>query len=145
MVLMSTLSTAADVIQAMTERRQGRDPASQEEPEIARRFLDAACEDLEDLLVSLRAAHALRVDEAAGAVVLARHVNELMLLNQASRLLHLIHQRLLSLYPSVTEELVETARLLERECGALRDGVSGSVGIFVDRAHDLTTAVQASL
>ncbi len=126
LVLMSAMSTAADVVSGMAERRRGADPTSQEGPEVTRPYLKAAADELEDHVVALRAGRALRRDRPASRVVhLARGVNEVLLLNRLVRLFHGIHQRLLSLYPAVPDELVEGARLLERAFTDERDRVGG--------------------
>lgn len=119
LVLMSAMSTAADVVFGMSERRRGHDPTAEESPDVARPYLRAATDELYEHLLTLRAGRALRGDDAASRTVrLARRVNEVLLLNRLVRLFHGIHQRLLSLYPSVPDELVEQARILE---GAFAD------------------------
>jgi hypothetical protein len=114
MALMSAMSTAADLVAGMAERRNGIDPTAQEAPDVARPYLRAAAEELGDQLAALRAGRALVVDDDASRMIgLARRVNEMLLLNRIVRLFHSIHQRLLSLYPAVPDELVEQARILE--------------------------------
>ena len=48
-----------------------------------------------------------------------RRYHDLMTLRRVAHHLKTIHQRLLSLYPDVAEELVEEARLLRDESSAL--------------------------
>jgi len=47
--------------------------------------------------------------------VAVRHFDLLMKLRRSERLLHNMHQRLLSLYPDVSESLVEEARAVHGE------------------------------
>ena len=56
--------------------------------------------------------------------------------DRAARLLHLVHQRLLSLYPAVSETLVEEVRLLSAEAARLLEGDAGAepLAAFVERA-----------
>lgn len=121
-VLMSTLATAADVVHGMSERRHGRDPSAQEDPKVAAAFVRAASVDLQDHLLALQASRVLSGGENGDtSILLSRRMNEVMIFNYVARLLHLVHQRAMSLYPAVPEELVEEARLLHGMCTALRD------------------------
>ena len=148
MVLMSTLATAADVMQAMRERRQGRDPSEQEPAHAAGAFLRQAIRELQDALISLRATLvAADVADAPYSVTATRRLNVILMLHSLSRLLHGIHQRLLSLYPEVTEDLVEETRSLESACRHLL--VSNAdyeiVSLFVDRSEALTRLLREAL
>lgn len=120
MVLLSTLSTAAEVWHAVKERRAGRDPSDQEAPAVAAPHLETGRRELQQMLVRLRASlvYARHRDEGETAH-LVRRFDDLMTLGRVGRLLHLIHQRLLSLYPAVSEALVEAARCLEGTCSRL--------------------------
>lgn len=133
---MSTLATAADVVYGMSERRQGRDPSSQEDADLAGGWIRAAAHEIEEYLLSLRAGRILlEGDDAEGSHALSRRMSEVMILNHLARLLQVIHQRLLSLYPAVSEELVEDSRLLHAECASLRDGDADSIGPFDARVQ----------
>lgn len=143
-VLISTLSAAMDVVRGMADRRRGIDPASQEEPGVARAFLQKTAEELAGHMIALRTGSVVRhAPSGEGSVVLARRMNELMLLKQTAQLLHLMHQRLMSLYPEVGEDLIEEARLLETTCAALRDADDGEdVGTFVGRLKEFLENVR---
>lgn len=120
MSLLASLSTAAEVRHGMAERRAGRDPAAQEETEVARPFLQEARRELHELLLRLRTGLAYEEDHPERETVAAvRHFDRLMTLNRVARLLHVMHQRLLSLYPDVAEERLEEVRLLETRAKAL--------------------------
>jgi hypothetical protein len=112
MTLLATLSTAADLRTALAERRAGRDPSAQERSDQAAHHLRETGSQLMDLTMQLlfgRVHLAHQKEEALAAAV--RHFDLLMKLRRAERHLHSMHQRLLSLYPEVSEALVEEARL----------------------------------
>lgn len=120
MVLLSTLSTAAEVWYAAKERREGYDPVAQEEAAIVAPWLFAARRELQERTMRLRASLVYaRYHEEDHTARLVRRFDDLMTLGRIGRLLHLMHQRLLSLYPDVSEALVEEVRLLEKTCSDL--------------------------
>ncbi len=139
MVLFSTLSTAAEVWHAARERRAGRDPSGQEPATVVRPYLRAAAAELQALLMQLQAGrlHAERAGEGYVARLVRRY-DALMALRRAERLLHVVHQRLLSLYPAVGEALVEEARLLHRQGAGLLEAADEAfleaLGPFCHRA-----------
>ncbi len=135
MALFSTLATAADVSHALRERRAGRDPSGQEAETVVRPYLSRAAAELQVLLMQLQAGRlqAERAAEEGYVAALVRRYHELMALRRAERKLHVVHQRLLSLYPAVDEALLEEARRLHRQTGALLDGEGGLDG-FLYRA-----------
>ena len=122
MTLLATLSTAADVHDAIAERRAGRDPSAQEPADRARAVLKTAGDELMDLLMQMMfgRVHLEHRSEAEGAEVV-RHFDLVMKLRRAGRLIHGMHQRLLSLYPDVSEELAEEARQVHDDVQALVD------------------------
>ncbi len=116
MVLLSTLRTASDVRRAMAERRAGRDPSGQEDSQPVRAYLRAALPSLRGLLSRLRVSLIIDRDERTAFV--QAFENRLTLAHLA-RELHIVHQRLLSLYPAVPEALVEEARMRQQEAERL--------------------------
>ncbi len=140
MVLFSTLSTATEVWHAARERRAGRDPSAQEETVVVRPYLRRAAGELQALLMQLQAGliRAEQADEEGYVAALVRRYHYLMALHRVAQHLKVIHQRLLSLYPAVTEALVEEARLLYGESSALpadEDAVFlARLGSFLHRA-----------
>lgn len=121
MVLLATLSTAAEVRHAVRERRAGRDPSGQEAAADARAFLAQSVAELQEMLMGLQASlvYTTREHDEAPLPGLVRRFDDLMKLGRAARLLHLIHQRLLSLYPAVPEEVVEETRLVQLQAARL--------------------------
>ncbi len=121
MVLFSTLSTATEVWHAARERRAGRDPSAQEEAVVVRPYLRRAAGGHQALVLQLQAGRvqATDADEEGHIAALVRRYHDLMALHRVAQHLKVIHQRLLSLYPAVTEALVEEARLLYGESSAL--------------------------
>jgi hypothetical protein len=130
MTLLATLSTAEDVRSAIAERRAGRDPSAQEPQAVAVSYLRSAASDLQELLMQLLLSHVnLRYDHDEELALAVRHFDERMKLRRIVRLLKGMHQRLLSLYPDVSEQLVEEARTVHRDAEALLDS---DVEPFVD-------------
>lgn len=120
LVLYSTLSTAADVWQEASERRAGRDPSDQEAEAVVRPYLRQAAGTVQARLMHLHAAR-LRTQEAGPVAALVRRYHALMALRRVVHEMRVIHRRLLSLYPAVTEQLVEEIRLLVGEGERLLD------------------------
>lgn len=117
MVLLATLSTVAEVWHAVRERRAGRDPSEQESPAVALPSLRAARRELGERALRLQASLACTPAEAEAHLPrLVRRFDDLMTLRRVGRLLQRIHQCLLSLYPGVSEDLVEEVRYLEARC-----------------------------
>ena len=122
MTLLATLSTAADVRNAIAERRAGRDPSAQEPTDVAAASLRTTGDELMDLLMQLMLGRVhLKHGEEAEQAAIVRHFDLLMKLRRAERLVHAMHQRLLSLYPDVSEALVEEARLVHDQIEDLVD------------------------
>lgn len=123
MTLLATLSTAAEVHDAVEKRRAGRDPSAQEPHRVAVPYLQRATRELQELLMQLLLSHVnIHYDHDEALALMVRHFDERMKWQRAVRLLQAIHQRLLSLYPDVSEALVEEARLVHRDAEALLDG-----------------------
>jgi hypothetical protein len=140
MTLLATLSTAADLRESIAERRAGRDPSAQEPADVAAAALHTAGDELMDLLMQMmfgRVHLEHRAEENMAEVV--RHFDLLMKLRRTERLLHDMHQRLLSLYPEVSEEVVEEARVTHDQAAALVDAgeverVVADLEPFLERA-----------
>ena len=113
MTLLATLSTAATVRESVAERRAGRDPSAQEPADRAATRLRNAGGTLMDLLMQMALSRVpLEQREKEGKLSHAvRHFDLLLKLRRAERLTQAMHQHLLSLYPDVSEALVEEARL----------------------------------
>jgi len=121
MTLLATLSTAEEVRESMAERRAGRDPSAQAPPDLAAARLHGAGETLMDLLMQLVLGQVPERDDDEDLAHAVRHFDLLMKLRRAERLVTTMHQHLLSLYPDVSEELVEEARHVHGEIDALLD------------------------
>lgn len=116
LVLLSTLRTAVEVRHAISERRAGRDPSEQEDAPSVEAYLRGILPELQHLLGRLRLSLVVaRADEAA----FVQAFEDRLVLARLGRELHVVHQRLLSLYPAVPEELVEEARLRQQEAERL--------------------------
>lgn len=132
MTLLATLSTAAEVRHHLEERRAGRDPSEQEEQTVAQVYLAQAAQDAEELFARLH--HHISYEQHAEEGVKltwVRRFDRLMTVRRITRLLHVMHQRLLSLYPLVSERLVEAGRHLEQQGAALVQGDAEDLLVFV--------------
>jgi len=126
MTLLATLSTAEEVRESVAERRAGRDPSAQAPSGLATARLHEAREALMELLMQLVLGRVpLERDEEDELAHAVRHFDLLMKLRRAERLVKTMHQHLLSLYPDVSEALVEEARHVHGTLRALRE--AGSV------------------
>lgn len=122
MTLLATLSTAEEVRESVDERRAGRDPAAQAPSDLATARLQDAAEPLMELLMQLILGRVpLDRDEEDALAHAVRHFDLLMKLRRAERLVKTMHQHLLSLYPDVSESLVEEARHVHDTLRALRE------------------------
>ena len=120
--LLSVLTSAAEVWHGAKERRAGRDPSAQEDAAVVQPYLRQAQRELQEMLMRLQInlAHAEQTREDT-VTVLVRRFDSLLTLGRLARLVQTIHQRLLSLYPDVREDLVEEARHVQAEATALLD------------------------
>lgn len=115
MVLLAALATAAEVWQGVSERRAGRDPSTQEPPNFVRDWLAGACTGLVERLMAIQGVLVASREEAPFSLTVVRHFELLLMLHRLERHFQAIHQRLLSLYPHISEALAEEARLLQTE------------------------------
>ena len=150
MVLYASLATASEVWQTVQERRAGHDPTEQEAEHFVRLYLRAALGDVQALALTLRASLvAAEGSEEMRLASLVRRFGDLGTLHHAARLLHVVHQRLLSLYPAVDAQLVEDARILQARASALLDasggGFTGAAEAFADDALRFCQALYAAL
>lgn len=131
MTLLASLSTAAEVCTSLAERRAGRDPSAQEPVDRAAIRLRSAGRELMDLLMQLALSRVPLAESDDRLATAVRHFDLLMKLRRSERLVQEMHQRLLSLYPDVSEELVEEARILRLEM----DEVLATVASDTDGPH----------
>ena len=113
MTLIATLNAATEVKYRLDERKAGRDPSSQEDALFVIGFLVDAEEELRAMMMDLRASFLFYHDEREDIIAFSvRCFSDLSRFHQASGLLQHMHQRLLSLYPAISEQLAEEARVL---------------------------------
>lgn len=143
MLLISTLSTVVEVRTTFRERREGRDPSSQETYKEARARLLQDESDLQEMLIRLQAGlvYTQHAEEERHAA-LVRRFDTLLTLRRIDRILQSIHQRLLSLYPDVSEALVEEVRIVQKGLRNLGDTDENVIGpdplsSFIDRSFSL--------
>ncbi len=120
MTLLATLSTAASVRKSVAERRAGYDPSAQEPADRAAIRLRSTGRMLMDLLMQVALSRVPLAQGENGQLSRAvRHFDLLLKLRRAERLVQAMHQHLLSLYPEVSEALVEEARITRDEIARL--------------------------
>ncbi|MGI9174949.1 MAG: hypothetical protein ACR2GR_06490, partial [Rhodothermales bacterium] len=102
-------------------------------------YLRQAQREMQEMLMRLQInlAHAEQTREDT-VTVLVRRFDSLLTLGRLARLVQTIHQRLLSLYPDIRENLVEEARHVQAEATALLDvednAFADHIPPFLDRA-----------
>ncbi len=138
MTLLASLSVAAEIRFGMRERKAGRDPSREEFNEVAIHHLKEDLHILKALLFQLQSSLALHTEDTykttdiQGTKTVTRFI-DLVRLQKAGQVLHRIHQRLLSLYPVVSEFQTEEARLLKRSCDELQEAEDGDfMGLLSD-------------
>lgn len=146
MALVAAARTALNAARSIGDRRAGRDPSAQEAETTVR-------DDLADLRHVL-AEHVLRMrlravaaTPEAPAAALTQAFEDRLLLDDVARAVRRSHQKLLSLYPSVPEGVVEEARALtvEAERFAASDDGASAFGDLARRAADWLDAVDDAL
>jgi hypothetical protein len=146
MSLLATLRTAAEVCQALALRRAGHDPSDQEDVVTAAAHLRDAPAELDAVVSRLRISLVLGRDDDSALV---QAFEERMTLAHAARLLHLVHQRLLSLYPQVDAALIEKARMLQTEAARLaaagEDGFAHSIAAWVEMGGAFASELAGAL
>lgn len=149
LALFASLSTAVEVSSAIRDRRRGRDASAQEADSEAFSYLSTALPALRIQLIRLRVQVGVGLNGADGASSVLRRFPELLMLLNCARMMHRIHQRLLSLYPGVSAERIEEVRLLETDAAELLQGRSPgwhtSLGSWVERALESVHGLSAEV
>lgn len=141
MVLLASFATASQVWKKIAARRAGRDPSGQEPAAVVRPNLIEAGHEVGELVLQLRRSWLYishQPEERLPALV--RRFELLLTLNRLEGRLHLIHQWLLSLYPEVSEALIEAVRGLRDRAAALQEmspaRIPEHLDAFLDEARD---------
>lgn len=125
LALVAAARTAAHTARAVADRRAGRDASEQQDAGPARAGLVEAVRDLAVflLLLRVRLAAAVPVDSlprpGGETAALVQAFEGRLVLDDVARASRRAHQTLLSLYPAVSESLVEGARRLAVRAEAL--------------------------
>lgn len=152
MTLLASLNAAAEISFGMRERKAGRDPSFDEHSSVALPVLQEELQALKTLVFQLQSSIAIahkaeenQDQEEATREPTAEPVNrfiDLMRLQKAGSALQSIHQRLLSLYPAVDEDLAEEARVLKNTADELKDCETerflAALSTFVDETQLFT-------
>lgn len=118
MALVAAARAALGAARSIVDRREGRDASEQEDERLARADLHGLHDSVRELTVRLRLRVVTGTPETEAAE-LAQAFEDRLLLDDLARRLRLAHQKLLSLYPEVTETLVETTRQLAADAARL--------------------------
>lgn len=110
MTLAAAVRAAVGASRSIEDRRAGREPSAQEPEDVARADLAALCDEVSTLVVRLRLHAVAAAPTPETAVLLA--FEDLTLVEDLGRAVRRAHQKLLSLYPAVPEDVVEEARRL---------------------------------
>jgi hypothetical protein len=147
MVLLASFATASQVWKKIAARRAGHDPSEQEPAAVVRPRLAEVGEEVEALIGQLRRSWLYishQPEERLPSLV--RRFELLLMLNRLAGRLHLVHQWLLSLYPEVSEALVEAVRGLQDRAAALQemnaDQLPQHLDAFLDEARDFNAWMQ---
>lgn len=126
--LVATARTALQTAQKIGDRRAGRDASEQQPAADVRLDLGDLLRDLRTHVARLRLRAVVGVEDAASAV---QTFEDRLLIDDLARVLDVVHQKLLSLYPAVDAGLVEAVRqqASAAHARALED----------DPSHDLVT------
>lgn len=146
MALVAAARTALHAARRIADRRAGRDPSEQEDEAPVRADLAALRLALHEHVLRLRLrAVAGTPDEPAAA--LAQQFEDRLLLDDVARAARRVHQKLLSLYPAVSEGAVEEARAvgLEAERESMGEADGGSLGAFARRLADWLDGLDEAL
>lgn len=147
MTLLATLRAAAEVKLSISERKAGHDPSAQESNAVASAYLEEAGGEIRTALLQLRTSIVIAQQEPHDAVSTSiRRFNDLNQIHRLSHLLHRTHQRLLSLYPLISEDLAEEARIVAFQCDALAEveetGYFDEIETFIEQALHFMTRLE---
>ena len=118
MALVAAARAAVGAARSIVDRREGRDASEQEDERLARADLHVIASSIAELTVRLRLRVATGTPETEAAE-LAQAFEDRLLLDDLARRLRLAHQKQLSLYPEVSEVLIETTRQLAADAARL--------------------------
>ncbi|MGB3543522.1 hypothetical protein [Rubrivirga sp.] len=132
--LVATARTALQAAQKIGDRRAGRDASEQQPADDVWFDLEVLLRELQTHVARLRLRAAVGVEDVASAV---QSFEDRLLIDDFARVLDVMHQKLLSLYPAVDEDLVEDVR---------RFGVAAHARALEDDAADGSTefAIEAA-
>ena len=141
LALVAAARTAAHAAQQVADRRAGRDASEQQDAAPAREGLAEAVQDLALLLLRLRVRLATEAPRDETAALVQAFEGRLVL-GDVARAARRAHQTLLSLYPGVSESLIEGTRRLATAAEASEpDDASAVAALSADLATWLNRVV----
>lgn len=134
MSLLAVVRAGLGAARQISNRRSGRDPSEQEPEAPVRADLTKLRAELAEYTVRIRLRAVVGEPEAPVAA-LAQAFEDRLLLDDLARTSRRVHQKLLSLYPLVSEGVVEEARLFaaEADAHAASDEVGGHLATLAHR------------
>lgn len=135
--LVATARTALQAAQKIGDRRAGRDASEQQPAADVRLDLEVLLREVRTHVARLRLRAAVGVEGAASAV---QTFEDRLLIDDLARVLDVVHQKLLSLYPAVNADLVEAVRqqATDAHARALEDDPSRDLVAFAADAARLS-------
>jgi hypothetical protein len=119
LALVAAARTALATARSIRERRAGRDPSTQEEAGVARADLTVLVGEIGSHVARLRLRSVVADHEMNRAAALAQAFEDRLLLDDLARDARRAHQKLLSLYPEVSETAIEEARIVAETASRL--------------------------
>ena len=151
MTLLATLGAATKVAVGIRERKAGLDPSGQESEDVVRQYLKEAVDTSRRILLQLRASLVVgNYERENGRTTPVRRFSELQQMSRLVPIFQRIHQRLLSLYPHVSDELAEEAREVFRAAEFLieaagSDSYETQAEAFIERGMQLCSWISLEI
>lgn len=143
MTLVAALRAAYGASRQIADRRAGREPSAQEPEGAARADLDVLRAQAASLVVQLRL-RAVADAPDDGAAALAQAFEDRVLVDDLGGVVRRAHQKLLSLYPAVPEDVVEEARRLALAAAVETEADRPALGDLARRAADWLDSLDAA-
>ena len=153
LALVAAARTALAAARSIRDRREGRDPSAQEASGVARADLAVLVGQLRGHVARLRLRGVIAEQELSRAAALAQAFEDRLLLNDLARDARRAHQKLLSLYPEVSETAAEEARIVADAAARLAsepdalpaDATAAAALDLAERAADWLDGLRAEL
>ncbi|MEL6614600.1 MAG: hypothetical protein AAFQ43_02620 [Bacteroidota bacterium] len=119
LALVAAARTAMAAARSIRDRREGRDPSTQEASGVARADLEVLMGEIGTYVARLRLRSIVAGEDMSRAAALAQAFEDRLLLDDLAQASRRAHQKLLSLYPEVSAQTVEEARIVAESAARL--------------------------